>query len=366
MNRRVKAALIAMAVTAVSLIILIAGWVAVHSRDIPAPDVSAFQIETIDVPDENNAFVYFETTLDGFEWLEDRSRVNSILMGKEWNEEFVTGLLARSAETLALVRLDLALPAYQPHVESRLQAPRLPYFWSHDIAGLLGLQTMREKRAGRVHGAWESCLDQCRLSSLVATCPRGIVECGVSLAALNRALDAAAQLLAESAPQETDLVRLLETLNSIGPLDRGVVRALKEEFQLLAKVIDDRDYRIAHHWLLSGYMYQPNRTKQMCAEFFHTVVSTAPRPYSEVRVPEFKPLPRQAIRRHLMVLKRNSAGRIVAAMFTSPDIFSRLAAIKCSAQSRLDGLRLVAACRLYELRHGRLPETLDALVPECL
>jgi hypothetical protein len=32
----------------------------------------------------------------------------------------------------------------------------------------------------------------------------------------------------------------------------------------------------------------------------------------------------------------------------------------------LHGLRLVAACRIYELRHGRLPETLDTLVPELL
>jgi hypothetical protein len=29
-------------------------------------------------------------------------------------------------------------------------------------------------------------------------------------------------------------------------------------------------------------------------------------------------------------------------------------------------LRLVVACRFYEIRHGRLPETLDALVPEFL
>ena len=40
--------------------------------------------------------------------------------------------------------------------------------------------------------------------------------------------------------------------------------------------------------------------------------------------------------------------------------------VRCSVQGRLDGLRLVVACRLYEIRHGRLPETLDALVPEYL
>jgi hypothetical protein len=366
MNRRVKAVLIAMAVTAVSLVVAIAGWVAAHSRDIPAPDVSALRIQTIEVSDENNAFVYFEKAVDSFEWPEHASRVDSILMGKEWDDEFVAGLLSRNAQTLALVKRGLACPAYQPHVESRLEAPKLPYFWSHRVEKLLALETMRDERAGQVGSAWESCLGRCRLSSMFATRPRGVVESFASLAALTMALDHAAQRLAESTPQATDLVRLLETLNGIGSLDRGVIRAFKEEFQLLSEVIDDRESARARYWLLSRYMYQPNRTKQMCAEFLDAAVSAASHPYSEVHMPDFQPVPTQAVSRRLMVLKPNGAGRILAAVLTSPDALTRLVAIKCSVQSRLDGLRLVAACRLYEIRHGRLPETLEALAPECL
>jgi len=366
MNKRVKAVLIAIAIAAVSLAVVIAGWVAVYSRDIPAPDVSALRVETVEVPDENNAYVYFEKTADSFEWPEHTSRVDSILTGKQWDDEFVTGLLSRNAQTLASVRRGLACPTYQPHEGPRLEATKLSYRWSYDIARLLALETMREKRAGRVHSAWESCLDRCRLCSTIAICPRGPVEGFASLAPLTVALDDAAELLAESAPQETELVRLLETLNSIGPLNRGLVRALKEEFQLITEVIDRPDSAGARHRLLSGYVYQPNRTKQMCAEFFHAVVSIAPRPYFEVRVPEFQPLPRRGTWRRLTLLKRNGAGRVLAASLTSPEMLRRLVVAKCSAQSRLDGLRLVAACRLYEIRHGRLPETLEALVPECL
>jgi hypothetical protein len=39
---------------------------------------------------------------------------------------------------------------------------------------------------------------------------------------------------------------------------------------------------------------------------------------------------------------------------------------KCEIQSHLDGLRLVVACRLHEIRRGQSSQTLDSLVPEML
>ncbi len=366
MNRRVKAVLIAMPIAAVSLIILVAGWVAVHSRDVPAPDVSALHIETIDVPDENNAYVYFEKAADSFEWERDDSRVSSVLIDNQWDEQFVTELLSRNAQTLALVKRGLACPAYQPPMEPRFQKPRLSYFWSRDIGELLEIETLREKRAGRVLSARKSCFDRCRLSSLFVTCPRSVEEYASGLIVLGRALNDAGEPLIESAPQETDLVRLLGTLNSIGALNRGLVRAIKEEFRFVAEAVDEADSTMPHRSLLSGYMFQPNRTKQMCVEFFAAAVRIAPEPYSQVRLPEFKPLPASPARVRLTRLKPNGTGRVLAGLLVSRDRLESWTEHVCYIQSRLDGLRLVVACRLYEIRHGKLPETLDALVPECL
>lgn len=70
---------------------------------------------------------------------------------------------------------------------------------------------------------------------------------------------------------------------------------------------------------------------------------------------------------YLLLLRPNRQGRVLGEIVTSP--LARTESCfetRWQIQSRLHGLRLVAACRIYELRHGRLPETLDTLVPELL
>lgn len=339
---------------------------AAYSRDVPAPDVSDLVVETIEVPNEDNAYIYFEKTVDSFDWPEDDRRVDSILVDGQWDEEYVAGLLSRNAQTLALVKRGLACREYQPREEPKLEPPKLPYLWLPRIAKLMALETMREKRAGRVRNAWESCLDRYRLFCLSAICPRGVVEYAVSSTVLCRALDEINQLLVESAPQEKELIRLSEALSNVGSLDGGMVRAIKEEFQLISEVIDSPGFRGVGGSLFSGYLFQPNRTRRICAQFFRAGIQVASQPYAQVRVAEFGALPQSETQRRLLCLRRNGAGGIVVGSIVSSSAIMGPVTARCLAQSRLDGLRLVAACRLYEIRYGRLPETLEALVPEYL
>lgn len=366
MSKRAKVILMVVSGIIVGLLLAVTGWVRVKSRDIAPPDVSDLAVETVEVPDEDNGYVYFERTVDSFDWPEDDRQTDSILFKGQWDEEYVTGLLSRNAQTLARVRQGLACREYQPREEPKLEAPKLPYMWLPRIAKLMALETVREKRAGRVRSAWESCLDRCRLFSLSAICPRGVVEYAVSSTALCRALDEINQLLVESAAQEKELVRLSEALDNVGSLDQGMVRAIKEESQLIAEVIDSPGSGRARRSLFSGYVFQPNRTKRMCAEFFRAGIQVASQPYAQVRVSEFEALPQSEIQRRLLCLRRNGAGRILVGSIVSANTIMGPVRARCLARSRLDGLRLVVACRLYEIRYGRLPETLDALVPEFL
>ena len=366
MNKRVKISLIAIATVAVLLVVVAAGWVATRSLDIPAPDVSDLAVERIDVPDEENAYVYFERTVESFDWRKDESRVASILIHEQWDEAFVTELLSRNATTLALLKQGLARPVYQPREEPKLQDPKLPYHWSQDAAELLALESMRERRAGSIDRVWQSCFDQCRLGSFMTACPRALVEYALGLRILEGGFDEAEWLLRESHPQEAELLTLLGRLNRIGPLDAGMRRTLKEGFQFAAEVIDSPELRRTRRTLFAAYVFQPNRTKQMCAEFFRAALEAAAQPYSQAHVPEFEPLPSSKIGRHLLPLRRNGMGRISAEMLTRPDPIRGMVTGKCLTQSHLDGLRLVVACRLHEIRHGRLPEKLEDLVPEFL
>jgi hypothetical protein len=94
-------------------------------------------------------------------------------------------------------RQGLACREYQPREEPKLEPPKLPYLWLHDVAKLMAWETMRDKRAGRIQSAWESCLGRYRLFSSSATLPRGVMEYAVSSTEVCRALDETNQLLVE-------------------------------------------------------------------------------------------------------------------------------------------------------------------------
>jgi hypothetical protein len=54
------------------------------------------------------------------------------------------------------------------------------------------------------------------------------------------------------------------------------------------------------------------------------------------------------------------------ALTPEPEIFIKLFKAKYRIQCKVLALRIIVACHLYELKYGRSPETLIALVPEFL
>jgi hypothetical protein len=88
---------------------------------------------------------------------------------------------------------------------------------------------------------------------------------------------------------------------------------------------------------------------------------------ADVRLPHFATSRVDGIHGYLLSLGPNRQGRVLGEIVT-PQLARTDTCFETrwQIQSHLNGLRLVAACRIYELRHGRLPATLDALVPQLL
>ena len=366
MNTRAKVTLMVVSGVIVGLLLAVMGWVRVNSRDIAPPDVSDLLMDTVEVSDEDNAFTCFREAAEKFEWPADESRVNSILLDGEWDDAFVADLLSRNAETLAQLGRGLTCPAYQPYGDSTSRPPTPSFLWADGMSWLMTLKAMQEQRAGRTERIWQSCFDQCRLGSLIAAHPRATVEYMLGLIVLARGFDEAERLLRESSPDEAELVELLNQLNRIGPQDQGLVRVVKAYFQFLSDAIDNSGSGTARASQRGGRLLRPNRTKDTCAQFCRTVIQDASRPYTQVHLPVVQPVRIDGIHRYLLFLRPDSEDRLFVKLLLSPDQMKGLLTSKCNAQGHLDGLRLVVACLLYEIRHGQLPETLDALVPEYL
>jgi hypothetical protein len=265
-----------------------------------------------------------------------------------------------------LLERGLACPAYQPYGAPLLERATPSYLWAGDASWLMVFRARHDRRQSRVEAAWHDCADLVNLGSLIAVRPRSFVEHAVGLTVVGRGLVEVRQLLGDSSATEQRLTQLLDHLVTTDVLDEGWSRAIRTEYQFLAEAIEDRHLIKGRSFWPCRYMYQPNRTKRMCAEFLREVGQSASLPCAQVRVPEFNPLPASHAGRRVAFLRPNGAGRILAAMLISPEQFEHVVKGKCSTESDLDGLRLVLVCRLYEIRHGRLPATLAALVPEFL
>ena len=157
---------------------------------------------------------------------------------------------------------------------------------------------------------------------------------------------------------------LLHQLNRMGPLVRGWTTVVKAEFQFVSEAIDrEIPGRPGRKSRINGYMFQPERTRQAFAMFCRMMIGNGTRPYGEVQLSAGEPNPPEGVRKLLLLLRPNGmAGTVLPAS----DYLNRFLVGMYEAQSHLDGLRTILACRLYEIRNGRLPATLETLVPEYL
>lgn len=363
MSKRVRILLRVVGRTMTVLSLCAVGWIVINSRDIDPPDTSDLVSAPIEASGDENAYTLFLEAFKLFQWPKDDRKVEAMLPGKKWDEAYVDDLISRNAETLALLKQGLACPAYEPHDEPESSDPR-PLWQRNDMSKLMALKAAHDVRTGHAGVAREDCYGLLRFGSLVEANPTSLIDCVVGMVVIGRGLKAVGGLLCELALDEAELVSLSDRLSQTAPLEQGWVKAIKMEYGLISGGIDKAaESTGAKHRVISGYIFQPNRTKADFACFCRTMIKNFSRPYSEMDLPAPEPNPSEGPQKLLLLLRPNG---MVKLGMPRPDYLNGFLAGRCRTQSHLDGLRLVVACRLYEMRHGRLPETLDALVPELL
>ena len=360
-NRSIKLLVATAGAVMTALVLGVVGWIFINSRDIAPVDTSDLAPEKVEVPDQENADLLFGKAFQSFQWPKDDRRIEAMLDGKAWEEEYVADLVSRNAETLALLKQGLACPQYQSREAGESEESK-PYLQRDKMAKLMALKAVYELRTGHGQVAWETARDLLRFGSLVEANPTTSFDYGLGMVAMERGLQIMGRLLCECPLDEAGLVLLSEQLSHTASLDQGWARAIKLEYDFIAGSIDDVASSIgSEHPVIAGYMCQPNRMKADLARFYRTMIENVSQPYSEMNLPAAEPNPSAGSRRSLLLLRPNGMFRLVK---LRPDYLNSYLRRKCEIQSHLDGLRMVVACRIYEMRHGRLPETLDALVPE--
>jgi len=343
------------------------------SRDIAPPNTADLVPQRVEVADDENAFTHFNAAFAAADVPEKDELFHEILDGTKSDPEYVADILARNAEALKLLDRGLACRVYQAPEVHTIDDP-LDYIMNlRTLSRLLWLKAAHDREAGRWADATTDCRDLLRLGDLAERDAGCFVHYLVGLALLGQGLDASEKLAGSPDVPEEQLQRLAKALADVGPLDRGLVQSLKGEYQMSSNTVDDlaegnihfgegelKDLPLAR----VGYVFQPNKTKQLFAEIFRDYLKNVPLPPAQRKFIDIEQWIGHRKNKVAFFLGSNSVGKILVALMC-PATEAVLQA-GSRRQGNLAATRLIVACRRYEIDHGSLPPTLDSLVPECL
>jgi len=368
---------------AVVIVIITGALIYSHiaGRDIPPPDTSDLAVVRPDTAAEDNAYTYFNAMTNLLFWPTNNVLVTDYLRGADTNPDAIKTVIASNQPAFAEIKKGLAceicltpevtgFDTLLPHIGEWLRAGRL-----------LAAASLNARQAREYASSADHCITLLRFSDLVHRDAECLIHYLVGVAILHMGLEQVRGLVMESNVPEDVLARLAETLAGLGPVHPGFARAMKTEYRMVARTMDDfAEGKFGLENLVTGeeetknrfirfigrrnYFFQPEKTKLRFATLYRGMVSNAPLAYINMdrtqfeRMLDFKGEPY----RHL--LKPNAVGKILEALLV-PAV-SGILAKKCHAECDIAATRLAVAIRRHELAHWKLPVTHKEIVPDFL
>jgi hypothetical protein len=389
--------------------ILLAAGIALYiiSRDEAPPDDSDLIVKRLDISE--NGFSYFQQAGAVLYWpgteawkksgkypepenleinpddpqakaaREIRDRLDKMLDGKDWDEALAKEILDANWQTFRRIELGLDCREFQapefksfhdemPYVLGFMQTARLMRLRAADLAARnKGIEAVERVLDVVSFGHRIVCAKGCLVNWLVGQTIKGM------------GLEQLRRLVIEcKAPAET-LRMTAARLADWGDSGTGLADALRCEYQMDVNMIDEmycgnmsiyiftivgrEPPRPSLYERLKVVLFlRPNQTKRLFAETLRPRVEDSTRPYAAART---QPVALDAPGGLLQMLpSKNSVGRMLHQIF-NPALSGALK-VKSQTQTDLAATRAIVALKAFKMKTGRLPKTLDELVPEYL
>jgi len=340
--------------------------ISMSSRDLDAPpNTSDLMLDRVEVADGPNAYTHFNAAVEALDWPADRSDeqklIYQIIEGEKKDPPFVEDLVARNRRAIALVERGLRCRVCQPPAMTRIFDLQPHNITWRTLIHLLEFKMIQEQERGQYAFAARTCCDLIRFGDLMQRNPVDSANYVVGTSFMRGGLVKAQNLCDVTEITDADLTRVADTLAQIEPLDRGLIRTFKAEYQMAAAEVD---IAFSKQTKPNAYDLQPNKTKQALADFYCDRIENASCSWADLNLRT----PGEVFRRYQGVIATatsvNRTGRRLFFMVTESG--NAMLETKCRMQCMVDGTRLIVACRRYKLDHGGLPPTLDALAPKYL
>ncbi len=351
-------------------------------RDIPPPDLSDLAVVRPTVAPEDNAYVSFRAMTNLIVRPEDNSSIEKVLSGTAALDEPLLDLIRRNEPAFEQLRACLTRDVFLPPEIRTFE----DNFWSqadlYIIGRLLVLKAMAEQEAGRQDPAIAAIGDQLRLVDLAQKGSECLITWHVGVRMLDEGLAQVRNMALDSAVSAEQLARMADTLTQLGPVEPGLIGAIKGDYQPAFNAVDAEvggkdmmgltEWDARKAWMRGilvtlrrlGYSFHPNKTKLMIADGCRYALANVGRSYNAIAPHTQEPVTGFLSRKVPTVFQPNGMGQVLYLCTIRADVADARHA--CTINCALAATRLVVACLRYELKEGRRPAELAALVPDYL
>ena len=368
-------------------------WFACCQDELP-PDDTMFMQKVPKIPNEENAFELLSKAGEAIKWPEDdkeRKKAWDIARGNvEWDQTFVDKILEDNKEALKLYDEGMKKPKLQcpfPHMPSlSFLMPWIPNW--NIFASLNSIRILNHFHSGNSKKALREACKLFRFGQMVQGDGGGVIDYLVGLNAKSTGLKALRNILPKLTQSTSDLKKIIEVLPKYRVDEKVLNEVINLEYRVAVHVIANElvgdceetylEKKTSLDYLLYkfGYSYKPNKTKRYYATTYKCYVRNIPLYFDQMDFKEEEDLEKEifdADRRATNCLgwdsgpdfkNENRLGIVCYAMTMYPK--RSILQKKCTVNVEVEATRVLIALKCFKDEKGKLPETLDELVPEYL
>lgn len=358
-------------IVAIGLTLFIGG------RDAAELDIEGLVPKKHLVPEDQNAFSDLMNAADALVFPPDASILTVYINGEPVEEKIITDFLEKNAAAFKHMEKVLTFEhcqAPEGNTTSHLDK------W-YQIAIAVAVRSFRNRQAGRTGASVDNAIALMRLGNMIHSDAQYLADYTAGTKILQLGLEEVDFVIHLKEVDPEDLRRLVDIMTDLRPLDQGMVRAVKNKYQTVAKAIDafrgkkvslEQSFSDTYHlpYILRkttwypGYMFKENETKGKLARLYKDMAENVPKIYADMKFYDLEQYLGLMGSRFIFFLSPNFVGRVFYA-FTTPEFQSFLEG-KCRLEGTVRALRLMTAVKLYQKETGTLPDTLQALCPKYL
>jgi len=364
-------------------LVAVPGWIATHRSDLLTPNDEDLAAQLSDLPQGDNGFDDLVVAAEVLDWPEDcdcDKRLRAIRAGESWEPAWVEEMLTRNARAMAALHRALKAPAMQfPAYRDAEDELTDGLFAARRLVKLAGAEARLQLDRGDRERAIERAMFGMRLGKRISG-GEGIELLPMMFATALQSmslsdLEAIVRRISLDAPAAGELV---EQLDSTCWTADDWRRMWAGEYQHIKAALLEIQPR--HEYLLSDgqdgmpptwvwrlvpatYLWQPNRTLSSLSDIYRMRQHRSAVDCNETYAQPLREGDR-SFRVAKAIVSQNPLGNIMLEI-AIPN-FDRFDMKRCHLETKIALLRTLIGSKAYWDTHGRLPSSLDDLVPRYL